>query len=117
MPLTLHVDAIVRKVGDKPRRQHVARARGGASMYAAGMSDLLSAATRRPTFTEAVDALRPIFGEMLLIRKIRGVRLKDGRELVTTTDHDFFLYDVGVQEEDDGGATLWGWDEISAVLV
>lgn len=69
-----------------------------------------------PSFTEAVDALRPLFRQMLRIRNVRGVRLRDGRELLADTDHDFVMYDVGVQDEDSGGATLWGWDEIKEVL-
>jgi hypothetical protein len=76
-----------------------------------------SVTSPRPTFTDAVNALRPVFQQMLFIRKIRGVRLLDGRELITTAKYAYVLYDVGVQQEDDGGATLWGWDEIKEVLI
>jgi hypothetical protein len=71
----------------------------------------------RPTFTDAVNALRPVFGELLLIRKVRGVRLRDGRELLTSTDNEYLLYDQGVQHEGDSSANLWSWDEISEVLI
>jgi hypothetical protein len=70
-----------------------------------------------PTFTETVDALRPLFGEMLLIRKVRGVRLKDGRQMYASDRQTFVMYDVGIQEEDDNGATLWNWDEVKEVII
>jgi hypothetical protein len=66
---------------------------------------------------QAVADLRAMTGQMIKIRTVRGVRLKDGRELVVRKDEQYVLYDNGVQQEDDGGATLYSWSDISEVLV
>ena len=68
---------------------------------------------------QAGAAFRSMNG-MIKVRTVRGVRLKDGREVVfqpARPDRVFVMYDCGVQMEDDGGATLWVWDEISEILV
>jgi hypothetical protein len=73
-----------------------------------------------PGIRDVVTALRPVFNQMLQIRVVRGVRLKDGRELTQRagrTDEKYVMYDDGVQLEDDNGATFWTWDEIAEVLV
>ena len=70
----------------------------------------------KPTLNEILDSIRPHVGQMLRIREVRGVRLKDGRELTKDGKHSFVLYDDGVQQEN-GGATLFGWEEIAEVLV
>ena len=70
-----------------------------------------------PTLTDAVNALRPVFGQMLRIRKVRGIRLKNGEVRMGDSKHEFILYDDGVQSESDGSANLWTWSEIAEVLV
>lgn len=73
-----------------------------------------------PTLTDVVRVLSNLYGTILRIRKVRGVRLTDGRELIDPDvghGHEFILYDAGVQMENDNGATLFAWDEIAEVLV
>jgi hypothetical protein len=68
-------------------------------------------------FSEVGSACFERTGMMRKIRDVKGVRLKDGREWLENTKHKFVMYDEGVQEEDDSGATLFGWDEIVDVVV
>ena len=70
-----------------------------------------------PTFTETVDALRPLFGELLFVREVRGVRLRDGREMYTSDRLRLVMYDTGIQGEGEHAATLWTWDEVNEVIV
>jgi hypothetical protein len=56
-------------------------------------------------------------GEMLRIREVRGVRLRNGEEWMQDATHWLVMYDDGVQHEKDGGATLFDWEQILEVLV
>jgi len=67
---------------------------------------------------DVVAALHPLFdGEMIPIRQVRGVRLKDGEERIENDDRFYILYDQGVQEETASCADLFDWQMISEILI
>lgn len=51
------------------------------------------------------------------IRKIRSVTTKDGIEWATNKDTAVLLTAEGVEVQDDGGWSMYTWDEISELKI